>query len=55
MIRLRADGYIAAEKSLSSQSEYLTPAAPVVETISLKELSEKTSTDMLEVRLYMFV
>ncbi|KAL1808585.1 hypothetical protein ACET3Z_025575 [Daucus carota] len=46
--RLRADGYIAAEKSLSSQSEYLTPAAPVVETISLKELSEKTSTDMLE-------
>ena len=52
MIRLHADGYIVAEKVLSSQSECLSPAALVVETISLKELGEKTSTDMLEVRLY---
>ncbi|KAL1808587.1 hypothetical protein ACET3Z_025577 [Daucus carota] len=47
--RLHADGYIVAEKVLSSQSECLSPAAPVVETISLKELGEKTSTDMLEI------
>lgn len=48
--RLREDGYVPPDPSLiSSPSQSEVSIVPVIETISLKELSEKTATDYLKV------
>uniref|UniRef100_A0A161ZNE1 Replication protein A 70 kDa DNA-binding subunit B/D first OB fold domain-containing protein n=1 Tax=Daucus carota subsp. sativus TaxID=79200 RepID=A0A161ZNE1_DAUCS len=46
--RLYSDGYVAPERSLSTHTYSSTMATPI-KTLSLKELSEKTSTEMLDV------
>uniref|UniRef100_A0A165WYL6 RanBP2-type domain-containing protein n=1 Tax=Daucus carota subsp. sativus TaxID=79200 RepID=A0A165WYL6_DAUCS len=45
--RLYSDGYVAPERSLSTHTYSSTMATPI-KTLSLKELSEKTSTEMLD-------
>lgn len=53
-VRLREEGYVTSEKTISytSQSEPLN--APFIETVTLKELSKKTATDYLKVSLAIF-
>ncbi|XP_074326660.1 uncharacterized protein LOC141664601 [Apium graveolens] len=47
--RLREEGYVPPEKTISSPTTtYVTEAVPVNQTVTLKELSEKTSTDFLK-------
>ncbi|KAL1811200.1 hypothetical protein ACET3Z_021265 [Daucus carota] len=45
---LHSNGYVAPERTLSTQTDSSTVSAMPIETISLKELSEKTSTEMLD-------
>ncbi|KAL1813353.1 hypothetical protein ACET3Z_023418 [Daucus carota] len=47
--RLYSDGYVAPERSLSTHTDSSTVSVTTIETLSLKELSEKTSTEMLDV------
>ncbi|KAL1831265.1 hypothetical protein ACET3Z_000916 [Daucus carota] len=46
--RLYSDGYVAPERSLSTHTDSSTVSVTPIETLSLKELSEKTSTEMLD-------
>ncbi|KAK1397624.1 hypothetical protein POM88_007487 [Heracleum sosnowskyi] len=51
--RLDEEGYVASEKALGSPSlainESSSALAPVIETLTLKQLSERTSTEFQEV------
>ncbi|XP_074327620.1 replication factor A protein 1-like [Apium graveolens] len=47
--RLREEGYVPSDKTTSSPTTtYVKEVVSVIETVTLKELSEKTSTDFLK-------
>ena len=47
--RLDEEGYVAPERSLSSPTQTENSSATVIETVTLKELCNKTSTEYLKV------
>lgn len=49
LYRLREEGYVPSEKQISSNTQFAVSVTPLIETISLKELSEKTATNFLKV------
>ncbi|KAK1349769.1 hypothetical protein POM88_054794 [Heracleum sosnowskyi] len=54
-LRLSEEGYVPQEKSFYSPARSDVVPAPVIETLSLKELSEKTSSEFLKYqRIYPF-